>query len=161
MVQYRDGKKVPPKQEKEYSKKELSRAFVHQLEEHLKEFSEDYKAIPQKEIPEKLKTIINQLQYDINHFLSNYEMTEAIVNVKDGKPVIPGNQPLEELKFQVMRLNKAYKQKYGSAKYMPHKVLVRALESLNKKRLDEGLHPLKDLKSRTYDEWKKQSKAKR
>jgi hypothetical protein len=44
---------------------------------------------------------------------------------------------------------------------MPYKVLVRALESLNKKRLDEGLHPLKDLKSRTYDEWKKQSKAKR
>ena len=107
MVQYRDGKKVPPKQEKEYSKKEFSRAFVHKLEEHLKEFSEDYKAIPQKEIPEKLKTIINQLQYDINHFLRNYEMTEAIVNVKDGKPVIPGNQPLEELKFQVMRLNKA------------------------------------------------------
>jgi hypothetical protein len=88
-------------------------------------------------------------------------MTEAIVNVKDGKPVIPGNQPLEELKFQVMRLNKAYKQKYSSTKYMPYKVLVRALESLNKKRLDEGLHPLKDLKSRTYDEWKKQSKAKR
>ena len=159
MVQYRDGKKVPPKQEKEYSKKEFSRAFVHQLEEHLKEFAEGYKTIPQKEIPEKLKTIINQLQYDINHFLRNYEMTEAIVNVKDGKPVIPGNQPLEALKFEVLRLNEAYKEEHGSAKYMPYKDLVLELESLNKTRQDEGLQPLKIISSRTYDEWKKQFKA--
>ena len=159
MVQYRDGKKVPPKQEKEYSKKKFSRAFVHQLEEHLKEFAEGYKTIPQKEIPEKLKTIINQLQYDINHFLRNYEMTEAIVNVKDGKPVIPGNQPLEALKFEVLRLNEAYKEEHGSAKYMPYKDLVLELESLNKTRQDEGLQPLKIISSRTYDEWKKQFKA--
>ena len=159
MVQYRDGKKVPPKQAKEYSKKKFSRAFVHQLEEHLKEFAEGYKTIPQKEIPEKLKTIINQLQYDINHFLRNYEMTEAIVNVKDGKPVIPGNQPLEALKFEVLRLNEAYKEEHGSAKYMPYKDLVLELESLNKTRQDEGLQPLKIISSRTYDEWKKQFKA--
>jgi|SaaInlStandDraft_7_1057024.scaffolds.fasta_scaffold14267_4 hypothetical protein len=159
MVQYRDGKKVPPKQAKEYSKKKFSRDFVHQLEEHLKEFAEGYKTIPQKEIPEKLKTIINQLQYDINHFLRNYEMTEAIVNVKDGKPVIPGNQPLEALKFEVLRLNEAYKEEHGSAKYMPYKDLVLELESLNKTRQDEGLQPLKIISSRTYDEWKKQFKA--
>ena len=159
MVQYRDRKKVPPKQAKEYSKNKFSRDFVHQLEEHLKEFAEGYKTIPQKEIPEKLKTIINQLQYDINHFLRNYEMTEAIVNVKDGKPVIPGNQPLEALKFEVLRLNEAYKEEHGSAKYMPYKDLVLELESLNKTRQDEGLQPLKIISSRTYDEWKKQFKA--
>ena len=125
----------------------------------MKEFAEGYKTIPQKEIPEKLKTIINQLQYDINHFLRNYEMTEAIVNVKDGKPVIPGNQPLEALKFEVLRLNEAYKEEHGSAKYMPYKDLVLELESLNKTRQDEGLQPLKIISSRTYDEWKKQFKA--
>ena len=161
MVQYRDGKKVPPKQEKEYSKKEFSRAFVHKLEEHLKEFSEDYKAIPQKEIPEKLKTIINQLQYDINHFLHNYEMTEAIVNVKDGKILTQGNQPFEEEKFEVMRLNEAYKKEHGYAKDIPYKVLVKALKDLNKIRQDEGLHLFKEFSSRAYDEWKKQSKAQR
>ena len=159
MVQYRDGKKVPPKQAKEYSKKKFSRDFVHQLEEHLKEFAEGYKTIPQKEIPEKLKTIINQLQYDINHFLRNYEMTEAIVNVKDGKPVIPGNQPLEALKFEVLRLNEAYKKQHSCAKNIPYKLLVQTLESLNKTRQDEGLQPLKIISSRTYDEWKKQFKA--
>ena len=86
-------------------------------------------------------------------------MTEAIVNVKDGKPVTPGNQPLEELKFEVLRLNEAYKDEHGYAKDIPYKVLVRALESLNKTRQDEGLQPLKIISSRTYDEWKKQFKA--
>ena len=161
MVQYRDGKKVPPKQEKEYSKKKFSRAFVHQLEEHLKEFAKGYKTIPQKEIPEKLKTIINQLQGDIKHFLRNYEMTEAIVNVKDGKILTQGNQPFKEERIEVMKLNEAYKAEHGYAKDMPYKLLVRALESLNKTRQDEGLQPLKIISSRAYDDWKKQSKAKK
>ena len=159
MVQYRDGKKVPPKQEKEYSKKEFSRAFFHQLEKHLKEFSEDYKTIPQKEIPEKLKTIINQLQGDIKHFLRNYKMTEAIETVKDGKILTQGNQPFEEERFEVMRLNEAYKKQHSSAKNIPYKLLVQTLESLNKTRQDEGVQPLKIISSRAYDEWKKQSKA--
>ena len=159
MAKYIDGKKVPPKQAKEYSKKEFSRAFVRLLEKHLQESVADYKTIPKKEIPEKLKTIIDQLHINIKNFLRNYEMTEAIVNVKDGKPVTPGNQPLEALKFEVLRLNEAYKEEHGSAKYMPYKDLVLELESLNKTRQDEGLQPLKIISSRTYDEWKKQFKA--
>jgi len=159
MAKYIDGKKVPPKQAKEYSKKEFSRAFVRLLEKHLQESVADYKTIPKKEIPKKLKTIIDQLHINIKNFLRNYEMTEAIVNVKDSKPVTPGNQPLEELKFEVMRLNKEYKEEHGYAKNMPYKILERALESLNKTRQDEGLQPLKDLNNRTYDDWKKQSKA--
>ena len=161
MVQYRDGKEVLSKEEKKYSKKDYSRAFVHQLKEHLQEFVADYKTIPQKEIPEKLKTIINQLQYDINNFLHNYEMTEAIVNVKDGKILTQGNQPFEEEKFEVMRLNEAYKKEHGYAKDIPYKVLVKALKDLNKIRQDEGLHLFKEFSSRAYDEWKKQSKAQR
>ena len=161
MVQYRDGKEVLSKEEKKYSKKDYSRAFVHQLKEHLQEFVADYKTIPQKEIPEKLKTIINQLQYDINHFLHNYEMTEAIVNVKDGKILTQGDQPFEEEKFEVMRLNEAYKKEHGYAKDIPYKVLVKALKDLNKIRQDEGLHLFKEFSSRAYDEWKKQSKAQR
>jgi hypothetical protein len=150
MAQYRDGKKDSPKQEKEYSKIDFSRAFVHQLKEHLQEFVAGCKTIPEEEIPEKLKTIINQIQYDINHFLHNYEMTEAIVNVKDGKILTRGNQPFE-----------AYKKEHGYAKDIPYKVLVRALKDLNKIRKDEGLHLFKEFSYRTYDEWKKQFKAKR
>ena len=63
MVQYREGKQVPPKQAKEYSKKKFSRAFVHQLEEHLKEFAEGYKTIPQKEIPESTPSYPSELAY--------------------------------------------------------------------------------------------------
>lgn len=159
MVQYRDGKEVPPKEEKKYSKKDYSRAFVRLLKKHLQESVADYKTIPKKEIPKKLKTIIDQLHINIKNFLRNYEMTEAIVNVKDGKILTQGNQPLEELKFEVMRLNKEYKEEHGHAKSMPHKFLVGELESLNKTRQDEGLQPLKIISSRTYDEWKKQSKA--
>ena len=161
MAQYRDGKKDSPKQEKEYSKIDFSRAFVHQLKEHLQEFVAGCKTIPEEEIPEKLKTIINQIQYDINHFLHNYEMTEAIVNVKDGKILTRGNQPFEEEKFEVMILNEAYKKEHGYAKDIPYKVLVRALKDLNKIRKDEGLHLFKEFSYRTYDEWKKQFKAKR
>jgi hypothetical protein len=159
MAQYRDGKEVLSKEEKKYSKKDYSRAFVHQLKEHLQEFVADYKTIPQKEIPENLKTIIEQLQSDINHFLRNYEMTEAIENVKDGKILTQGNQRFEEERFEVTRLNEAYKTEHGHAKNMPYKVLVKALRDLNKTRQDEGLQPLRDFSLRTYDEWKRQAKA--
>ena len=86
-------------------------------------------------------------------------MTEAIETVKDGKILTQGNQPFEEERFEVMRLNEAYKKQHSCAKNIPYKLLVQTLESLNKTRQDEGVQPLKIISSRAYDEWKKQSKA--
>jgi len=152
---YKSGKKVTPKKTKELRTIDIHNAFVADLQINLIEFLNGVKTIPEKKIPPKLKTLLNQIQSDVFHFIYQYRMTQVAKKSEDGVIVNRGNKTLVEEFKVVQSLNKQYKKTHGASKCMPHKLLRKSIEELNKKRIEEGKPALRVISNNAYGIWKK------
>ena len=156
---YKSGKKTTSKKPKEIATIDISNAFVGQLEMNLIEFLDGVRAIPEKQIPPKLKKLLNQIQFDVFHFIDQYRMTQDSFKTNEGKILKRGNKSFDEEYLVVKSLNKEYKKSHGASKFIPHKLLLKSIEDLNKKRKEEGKALLREIGIRTYDSWKKRMKS--
>ena len=156
---YKSGKKTAPKKSKEVATIDISDAFVNQLEAHLNEFLDGLNNIPKNQIPPKLKPLIDQIGFDVLHFIRQYRMTQNSFTQKNGVIQKKGNKSFDEDYLAVQLMNKKYKKEHGASKFMPHKLLLKSIEDLNKKRQEEGKALLREIGIRTYDSWKKRMKS--
>jgi len=156
---YKSGKKIKSKKPKEIATIDISNAFVAQLEMNLIEFVDGVRAIPEKKIPPELKTLINQIQSDVYHFIDQYHMTQDSFKIDESGILKRGNKSYDEEYSIVKSLNKEYKKSHGASKFMPHKLLQKAMDDLNKERAEKGESLLREIGIRTYDSWKKRIKS--
>ena len=152
---YKSGKKTAPKKSKEVATIDISDAFVNQLEAHLNEFLDGLSNIPKNQIPSKLKPLIDQIGFDVLHFICQYRMTQNSFTQKDGVIQKRGNKSFDEEYLAVQLLNKRYKKMGGSKEFIPYKLLLKSMEELNEKRKEEGKPQLRKIGTTTYDSWKK------
>lgn len=155
---YKSGKKIPRKKPKEIAKIDISNAFVTQLEINLIEFINGVRSIPEKQVPSKLKPLINQIQSDVYHFIDQYRMTQDSFRMDEGVILKRGNKNFDEEYSIVKKLNDDYKKSNGAAKFLPHKLLQKAMDALNIEREKKGQTVLREIGIRTYDSWKKRIK---
>lgn len=156
---YKSGKKIKEKKPKEIPTIDISNAFVADLEINLIEFIEGVKTIPEKQIPPKLKKLLNQIQSDVNHFIKQYRMTQNSLKETDGVIRKRGNKSDDEMYSIVKTLNQKYKKEHGATKFMPLKLLNIEIEELNKERKEKGETLLREIHVNTYGSWKKRIKS--
>ena len=156
---YKSGKKVTPKKTKELRTIDIHNAFVTDLQINLIEFLNGVRIIPEKQSPPKLKILLNQIQSDVFHFIDQYRMTQDACKDDGGFILKRGNKSFDEEYLVIQSLNKQYKKSHGASKFMPHKLLLKAMDALNKERLEKGESLLREIGIRTYDSWKKRIKS--
>lgn len=156
---YKSGKKITPTKPKELATIDISNAFVADLEINLIEFIDGVRTIPEKQIPPKLKKLLRQIQSDVFHFIDQYRMTQDSFRDNKGKILKRGNKNFDEEYLVVQSLNKIYKKTHGASRFMPHKLLNKAIGDFNKKREEKNEPPIREIGIRTYDSWKKRIKS--
>lgn len=156
---YKSGKKIKEKKPKEIPTIDISNAFVADLEINLIEFIEGVRTIPEKQIPPKLKKLLRQIQSDVFHFIDQYRMTQSSKRSEDGLILSRGNKSDDEMYAIVKAINQKYKKEHGASKFMPHKLLNKEIEELNKERKEKGETLLREIHVNTYGSWKKRIKS--
>ena len=158
---YISGKKIKSKKPKEIATIDISNAFVAELEMNLNEFLNGVRVIPEKKIPPKLKTLLNQIASDVYHFIDQYRMTQDSFKMDEGVILKRGNKSFDKEYLLVQSLNKKYKKLHGASKFMPHKLLQKAIDDLNKERAEKGKPLLREIGISTYNSWKTRIKSTR
>ena len=156
---YKSGKKVSPKKNKELRTVDIHNAFVDQLENHFIEFISGVRTVPEKNIPKKLQSLLQQVQKDVFHFVDNYRFTSITIPWEEGVLKIRGNREHKDEFNYVLELNKIFKKENGANKWIPLKVLSKNIQLANKERQKNKLPELKEVPKSTYDSWKKRIKS--
>lgn len=144
------------KKEKVHSSIDFHRAYLAQLDINLDAFKGKCQQldIDAEGAFEKLRGDVKDFIGDVEHYITNFRMTDGIVNVnKNGKPALRGNQALvEEQEF--FRVHAKQTVPLKRRPFIPYKEFARKVLIENIRREKTGEKPLKDIASVTYESWK-------